>query len=384
MKFLTLALLVLIVAVSAQQREVKIVLDSFRDESPLLQVDTNQGPVNGQTGPKTVFGLVSGNTIVGGQRDAELTVTAAAANTGVISVTVDNGAWATSTPDSDSGFSRLQYDGVDTSMTLQTNGLNNYDLTQNLAESFILDVNSDIASQLTVTVYQGGKTCSRSVDIPSTPGAAPKPYILDYSSFNNNCDFTKVGAIEVRVEAFPAVDIIVTRFATYGLVPTTPSRSPTSTRTPSGVASASRTRTPSPAPSGTRTPSPIPSQSRTPSPTPTPSSVPSVAVCQCNCPAFRCGVVFKVVDDDDDTIDDDTHDDDDLVYRPVYYGPVDDDFDALTGDDDENEFISFQGGLTLTGINDDDDNIPVMDAENGSGVLTVSLAALVATLLLVL
>uniref|UniRef100_A0A7S4MU22 Uncharacterized protein n=1 Tax=Vannella robusta TaxID=1487602 RepID=A0A7S4MU22_9EUKA len=79
--------------------------------------------------------------------------------------------------------------------------------------------------------------------------------------------------------------------------------------------------------------------------------------CECDCPAFHCGLVYAVPDDDDDSACDDcdTHDDDDIIYRPVYYGPVDDDFAGILGDDDEFELVSRMGGLTINHIDDDDE-----------------------------
>merc|ERR1712137_904165 len=303
--------------------EDKFFIDDFSAGSDSIIIVT---PQEGDFEPISESEFTRGN-MIGGERDIELT--AIAGNNLVLTSVVTDGQWFVTTPNGGNGFAFLQYDGIDDSTELNTNGLNDLNLLENFASAFRLVFSADI-------------------EVPGT-GQNPQEQeeVIDYSQFDSNCDFARVGAIEVYVQAFDNVDFELNTFTTYGEVAPTPSRTPSSSATPSPGASASNTPTPSV------------------TPTPAPEG------CICDCPNFRCGLIYAVPGDDDDQVDDDNHDDDDIIYRPVYYGPVDDDFDHLLGDDDEFELISLEGGLTVN-HNDDDD-----ETTSDSSMISVSAALIV-------
>jgi len=249
------------------------------------------------------------------------------------------------------------------------------DLSASGASALRIEYTVDNDITLTVNVYSGSTTpCgSFSFDIEGTGSSVVQEETIAFTQFSGNCPFNNIGAIEVRLPLDKPIDFQITTLLTLG-VQTSASPSPSREAVPSA------SRTPAVAGSASRTPAVEPSATRTPgaSPSPTPSATPApseVVGCECNCPAFRCGLVYAVPGDDDDTVDDDTHDDDDIIYRPVYYGPVDDDFDGIDGDDDEFELISRMGGLTVYHNDDDDDN--------SAGLVSFSLFLLGAALMLI-
>jgi len=319
-------------------REDKEILDSFEVDTAPLVLQVVEGS------PKTLSASTSASDIIGGERDLALTDDSGP-NNSILTAGVSAGEWSVAAPHSASGYSIMQYDGVDGSPDLKTNGLANTDLTADGADSFHLTIQADQDTQYTLTIYSTSGTSTAVVDIPGDETI--HDYYIDFSDFNGQASFTAVGAIELRVELFVDVDSFIELFATSGTV---------------------ATPTPSPPP-------PPPPPSGAPAPPP-----PSKAMCHCDCPTFHCGVVFATPGDDDDSVDDDTHDDDEFVYRPVYYGPEDDDFEGINGDDDDNEMFSFEGQLALYGNNARKD---IYSSVNGSTSLVVSVFLLSIVALLI-
>jgi len=325
----TLLVLCALACVFGAQNRVDInTLDPFTpDTDPLIiLVDTTALP-------QTLTGSTTDSGIVGGERDLILTVTSGDDNS-IVTAGVSDGDWSISTPNAAAGFSVMQYDGVDGSGTLVQNGLN-LDLTAGGADSLHTFIQTDIATTYTFTLYSASGTSTTVLDIPGNDQLGE--YFIKYSDFTGGATLTAIGAIEIRVEALVNVDTFMTIIATAGPV----------------AASASA---PAPPPSASVVPSAEPS-------------------CACKCPVFHCGVVFATPGDDDDSVDDDTHDDDEFVYRPVYYFPEDDNFEDILGDDDDNEFISFEGFLTTANPHADDlqrDQL-YLSSKNASSSLAVPL-----------
>jgi len=340
----------LVCSVLAQSRVDKVVLDSFTvDTAPLVL------QVKASSIPQTLTASTTNANILGGERDLALTVTSGPDNS-ILTSGVSGGQWSVAAPHSSAGFAVMQYDGVDGSATLARNGLAGSDFTLNGAEAFHLTIQADQDTEYTLTVYSSGGTSTATIEIPGDD--TTHEYYVDFEDFDGSANFGAVGALEVRVEMFVDVDSFIELFATAG---------PQATATP----------TPTPTPSPNAPPPPNPSPSNSPAPSP-----PAPRVCNCNCPVFHCGVVFATPGDDDDSVDDDTHDDDEFVYRPVYYGPEDDDFEGINGDDDDNEFLSFEGHLSLNGV-DDDHDINRYTPGNGSSSLVVSVFLLSVVALLI-
>jgi hypothetical protein len=229
----TLFLLVVVVAIASAQTNVpKRVIDDFLvDTNTLIISLTPDDPV-----PTTLTGGTTDGGILGGERDLSLTAEEAQNNV-VLTSGVSGGFWSVSTPNGASGFSFLQYDGVDGSTNLNPDGLGGVDLTSDSAFAFQLVVQSDLVTEYTLTVYSlGGGQGSATIDIPA--GNSPNQFLIAYTDFDGDVDFTEVGAIEILVEAHQNVDALMFDFTTWGAVV-----SPSGTPPPVQV-SASRTPEP--------------------------------------------------------------------------------------------------------------------------------------------
>jgi len=173
-------------------------------------------------------------------------------------------------------------------LTLAPAGLGALDFTfAGSANQFKTIVDSDHATTYTITLTSPGKTCSAEVDVQEADGE--KTHLINFSSFTGGCDFTKIGSVDMQVEAFVAVDASLQIFSVIGTEPS-PSPAPPS---PSAIASVSRSNSPPPSPS------PGASQSAPPS-----------VQCLCHCPAFTCELIFDPDDDENNAF---YFDDDDGV-----------------------------------------------------------------------
>jgi len=217
------------------------------------------------------------NNILGGERDLELVVDAGSKNL-ILStqVSTQDKEFRISTPNGASGFSHIQWDGKDNSLTLAPAGLGAIDFTfTGSANQFKTIVDSDHATVYTVTLTSPGKTCSAEVNVDEDAGE--QTHLINFSSFTGGCDFTKIGSVDLQVEAFVAVDASVKIFSVIGTQPS-PSPAPPSA---SALASVSRSNSPPPSPSAGA------SQSAKPS-----------TQCLCHCPAFTCELIFDPDDDE--------------------------------------------------------------------------------------
>merc|ERR1711976_529226 len=254
------------------------------------------------------------------------------------------GEWAVANPKTSESLATIQYDGQDGTFALSVNGLGNLDLTDGgTATDFRLSVIADLPTTYNIEIYSpDSSTCSFTLNVPATPGSYDYDdtiFEISPSAFSGSCDLSNVGAIEIDIPSFDAVDAIVRTIDIIG----PPDPSPTPTPTP--------TRTPTPGPSSSNTPTPTPT--RTPSRTPSPSG-PCIVFCEC--PSFTCQLAYDLDDDDDFAfttvfvyVDDDANpDDDQIIY--IY---VDDDDDVSTADDDD--FFYFFDDDFFYGFDDDDD-----------------------------
>jgi len=203
--------------------------------------------------------------------------------------------WTISNPKTSTSTCTLQYDGVDNSFDLDINGLGGIDITVGgTADQLFFAAVSDIEIEYQLFFYdtQGGR-CDLDVEIPATPGAYDYQdtfYLFDIDDFDNGCDLTDVGAIEVLLPSTDAVDAIVRNIKIVG----------------------------DPIPSASPTRSPIPTAPSTPTPTPSPTLI-IPEECMCHCPIFTCALIFDPDDDENN----------------AYY------FD----DDDENEIVGSNGSI---------------------------------------
>lgn len=271
--FIVLALCAFFFGSSFSQEFVDLrFIDAFDKTTSTLVITIPNDPVF----PISVEGTTTGtfeDGIFGNERN--LVLTALEGNpTQVVSSGINSDSrYASTTPPQAAAISMVQYDGADDSSVLDPGGLFNVnglntDLTINNAFTFHMFAEADIPTNVIFRVYSGSASdyCTMLVLLPGDDTV--HEYFLDFDDFDmegNGCDFTNVGAIEVEVDMFENVDVIIQYIALYG-----PIISPTPTRTP----------TSSPSPVGSRSPSPSPT-----------------GVCNCICPNFFCEVLR--VDDGD-------------------------------------------------------------------------------------
>jgi len=218
MKFTVLCLLALAALVCAQDNEVKFIIDPFTAVSDTIVIVI---PTGGVTGPSLdpVSNFVQSGTIMGGERDLQLTVTSGDGNL-VLSTGVSGGVFSAATPNEARGNSLLQLDGVDGAMTLQTNGLFGHPNNNFLAEeafAFRVVIESDLPGSVIFRVFSGGpvsNSCSLTVSTPGDDTA--NEYILPYSSFTGTCDFSNVGALEIFIIMNDNIDVLLSDWSTYG------------------------------------------------------------------------------------------------------------------------------------------------------------------------
>ena len=303
-----LVLLVLLVAtVFAQGKIDRIKIDDYETGENSVRIILNSTLTTSQPPITSVSIYTSPNgtsdrSILGGERDLQYTATSGSLNrvfASSVSIVDGSGQWEVSTPNGASGFVLMQYDSTDNSISLDSKGFTKItgtsagiDLTDGgLGESFHTIIETDIATSYDIHVYSpNGNKCSTSKSVPA--GNIAQDSVLLFSSFTGSCDFENVGAIEIVIQAFANVDVIVTLFATQG--------------DPDPVT-----------PSITASPSISNSPSQGASPSPSPSPLP-VAECFCQCPAFTCELIFDVDDDNNHALF--FVDDDGFANSKGYFG----------------------------------------------------------------
>ena len=241
----------LVALASAQQFQDILTVDDFIIETPTIVILIPSNPSFPISESRTTS--ASDASIIGGERNLKLTVTSGDSNL-VLTSGVAGGDFTCSTPNNAAGNSVIQWDGVDGSVDTLT-GFSATNFRQNNGESFRTLIESDIQTTIVFRVFSGSAQCSRSLSIPGDD--TTNEYILDFNDFDGSCDFGSVTAVQIDVEMFDNVDVLMELFVTYGPVPVTPSSSRT--------------------------------------PTPTPTATPPPVGCVCQCPVFTCEV-FRVDD----------------------------------------------------------------------------------------
>ena len=94
-------------------------------------------------------------TVIGGERDIILTALSGPQGR-VLTCGVSDGFFTLATPNGATGRAIIQYDGLDASAQLNTNGLGGIDLTLNQATGFAFNATSDLPTDFTLTVYSTG------------------------------------------------------------------------------------------------------------------------------------------------------------------------------------------------------------------------------------
>jgi len=236
-----LALLAVLICVgyaaAAAGRVDILVLDTFESNG-----DQNSCSIQlNDTVPSNTFPLIdfssfsTGNAnsaaLIGGERDLQLTALTGVAFS-LYTSDVSFGQWSLSTPSQASSQALLQYDGIDGSINLNTKGFEaitgasgGYDLTvTSKADGLHLTIVTDLDTQYTFNIYDVNGGSSTLVN-SAVGGDITDEVQLLFTSFKGNVDYTKVGAIEVRIEGLDNVDTATTLFALSGPTAVAPSAS---------------------------------------------------------------------------------------------------------------------------------------------------------------
>jgi len=218
MKFFALFCLLVCAYVSAQDNEVKYIIDPFTIETPaIVIIIPSEGISEGN--PIVESEIVSGNNIMGEERDLILNATSGNGNL-LLSTGVSGGQFSAATPNNARGNSLYQLDGIDNSIDLNPAGLLNHPNNNFLAgDAFALRVlmESDLPGFVTFRLYSGsrGTLCQIRKDLFGDDTL--HEYIIPYSSFETqNCDFSNIGAIEIFILMNDNIDVIIQDFSTWG------------------------------------------------------------------------------------------------------------------------------------------------------------------------
>lgn len=228
-----LLVLALVSAVFAQTREDLAFVDDYAVATgPLIIVIPSNPSFDIE---QTAF-TNDATGIIGGQRD--LAIVAEDGDSGkVLTSGVSNGEWTLSTPQDTSGYALMQYDGVDSEISLGNPSLNPglgpFDVTfAGRGDSFRLLIETDIQTQYEFTLYDSqGRTSTATLVIPGDD--AVHEFFIFFNDFDGNADFTQTAAIEVLIEAFNNVDTVIDAFTISGPIQPSSSLPPVPSSLPS-------------------------------------------------------------------------------------------------------------------------------------------------------
>ncbi len=166
------------------------------------------------------FGSTVHGSILGGERDVQVIVTAGGSlDTIVVNPSDSSGYYSHSQVSSLRGRSIITWDGIDGSATVNPTGLGGIDLTLTGNNAFILGIISqDVPAQMAIRVYSSATSCSiRSISVPGP--VAQYALLFTYSSFvqdtaagcTSPANFGSVGAVQAIVNnaPIPAFDLDV-------------------------------------------------------------------------------------------------------------------------------------------------------------------------------
>ena len=180
-------------------------IDDFAIDTPTILVIIPSNPVY----PIVEYTSTNGSNsrIIGGERDLSITVVSGAPNL-ILTAGVSGGQYFYSTPNQMTGSALLQWDGNDDSTTLNPTGLGGIDFTQYGGSAIEASILTDFPTVITFTLYSSSnETCKRT--ITATGDNKQHQYILNYVDFSGNCNFTKIGAVEIVIEASDNIDILI-------------------------------------------------------------------------------------------------------------------------------------------------------------------------------
>ena len=205
-----LAVLALVTLSLAQTREDKFIIDPFNPDTPLLLITINSATVF----PASVSSVTTSSTILGGERDLELVCTSSPPQR-TIDTSVSDGQWIVATPNGGVGFAVMQYDGVDGSADLDVTGLGGINFTERGGEAFRVNVQTDIDTIYTFSVTDMSGN-SGEAEIEVLEGNVLTNVFLEFSDFDGNVDFSRIGSVQIQIEAFDSVDCFMDLLGVVG------------------------------------------------------------------------------------------------------------------------------------------------------------------------
>ena len=166
-------------------------------------------------------------SIIGGERDMEMRVFTGSQGNRFTS-DVNFGGWTVANPTSSStSITTVQYDGIDSSFSLNITGLN---LEFSSGSYLSLDIRSNGQSQITISLFDTrGGSCNGIIPIRSS--SSFQQTSLPISQLSGNCDLGSIGAIETSIYSFTSINSTMESFAVDSA--SMSSVSPTPTPTPS-------------------------------------------------------------------------------------------------------------------------------------------------------
>ena len=198
-----------------------ITIDDFTIESPPVLVLINSPSQL----PSTVTSFVtdsvgsSSKHILGGERDLSLTLSTGVAGR-VASADVYDNEYDAAFPNGASGYSLLQYDGIDNSIDVNTTGFTaipeastGVNFLLNNGAAFNLTCQTDIDTNGFIYVFDiyGGLSF---VEVDFDGGNELKSVVLPFSIFQGFADFESVGAVEFYLNGNENVDFLISYFGT--------------------------------------------------------------------------------------------------------------------------------------------------------------------------
>ncbi|MBI5652676.1 MAG: hypothetical protein HZC40_19860 [Chloroflexi bacterium] len=184
-----------------------------------------------QPGVGSIWGALADGTVLGGEREITVTVTAGSGT--LQGVSNSPASTFSHNPDTDNrGSTLLTYDGSDNHVNLNPSGLGPIDLSADNA--FLVSLHgSNFNSQIVVTIYSGSATtCSSQTKTANALpyGETPRLIVFPYSGFalgsgcSSSASFSSVGAITVLINTTTAgndvaIDLVKTGSIDLGDLP---------------------------------------------------------------------------------------------------------------------------------------------------------------------
>jgi hypothetical protein len=267
-------LLIAIVGV-IQAQTLLLTIDDFTPNSSAAVVVVTSLPTS------NIQSWVSASAL-GGQRDFQLFIQTANPNSLFVAAISSSRFSGSESLGEKDGYYLLQYDGSDTSISLNNQGLGGVDFLANGGNALSVTVANDNAFVINVALYDTTGNLSTYDLSVSDSSLTDTAYLIEFNDFSGNVDFSDIGAIELKIPFISdpsiALDFTMSNFGVVSTVASTP------THTPSIIAQSasntpSRTHTKSTGASSSRTNSLVPgTRSQTPAPLASASSAPSVSV----------------------------------------------------------------------------------------------------------